>query len=390
MIYDNLTKVAHLTKVKTTFNYSFIRQARIDIKGDPKDQFLVKFFDHKTNKFIHQSIIKGNMWSSPFISYFIKWRIEVYDLQNNKLDEHVFDASNKKVYISLESKALGDTLAWIPYVEKFRKEHNCKVVCSTFHNEWFETKYPEIEFIKPGQPSGAIYAMYSVGWYFKDEGHINTDKHPFDPRHYSLQKTASDILGIPFTEIKPNISYNTQKVDIKEPYIVIAPHASSHAKYWNAPNGWQSLIDWAKSQNYKVVMATQEPLGDEWHDSKLGGTLKNVIDKTGCDFDEACSLIKKAKSFVGVSSGLSWLSWTLNTPTVLISGFTEPKMEMSDCYRVYTPEGFCRGCQSTDRLDAGDWKWCPFHKNTNRHFECTTNISPDTVILNLKKSLNIY
>ena len=30
-------------------------------------------------------------------------------------------------------------------------------------------------------------------------------------------------------------------------------------------------------------MLTAEPLGDEWHDSKLGGTLTRVIDKTGFD-----------------------------------------------------------------------------------------------------------
>ena len=28
-------------------------------------------------------------------------------------------------------------------------------------------------------------------------------------------------------------------------------------------------------------MITKEPLGDEWHDSKLYGTLEGVIDKTG-------------------------------------------------------------------------------------------------------------
>jgi hypothetical protein len=45
--------------------------------------------------------------------------------------------------------------------------------------------------------------------------------------------------------------------------------------------GWQTVIDYLKDQGYKVVMITKERLGDDWHDSKLGGTLKGVIDKTG-------------------------------------------------------------------------------------------------------------
>ena len=33
----------------------------------------------------------------------------------------------KVVYIIFQSKGLGDTLAWFPYVEEFRKKYNCKV-----------------------------------------------------------------------------------------------------------------------------------------------------------------------------------------------------------------------------------------------------------------------
>ena len=33
--------------------------------------------------------------------------------------------------ICFDSKAIGDTLAWFPYVEEFRKKHECEVVVST-------------------------------------------------------------------------------------------------------------------------------------------------------------------------------------------------------------------------------------------------------------------
>jgi len=40
----------------------------------------------------------------------------------------VFNAEGKRVYIAMDSKALGDSLAWIPYVQEFKKQHKCEVI----------------------------------------------------------------------------------------------------------------------------------------------------------------------------------------------------------------------------------------------------------------------
>ena len=139
-------------------------------------------------------------------------------------------------------------------------------------------------------------------------------------------------------------------------------------------------------------MLTQESLGDEWHDSKLGGTLTGVVNKTG-DFPLKDRMvdIRDAKAFIGVGSGLSWLSWALNTPTVMISGFSYPYTEFQDCERVYPRDPkTCRGCFNRKWLDPGDWEWCPDHKDTPRQFECTKTITPDQVIASINKLLNIY
>jgi FkbM family methyltransferase len=39
-------------------------------------------------------------------------------------------------------------------------------------------------------------------------------------------------------------------------------------------------------------------------------------------------------------------------------------------------------------LDAGDWNWCPLHKNTDRMFECTKEITSEMVILEINKIIN--
>ena len=56
---------------------------------------------------------------------------------------------NKVVYVSLNTRALGDTLAWFPYVEEFRIKHGCFVRCLFKNSEYislFKDNYPSIEF----------------------------------------------------------------------------------------------------------------------------------------------------------------------------------------------------------------------------------------------------
>ena len=389
--YKN-TKILNIkTKdVKNTFNVNFVDGAFLEVIGSVEQEYNVKFINTKTNRVIHQSTIKNNMWTRTNIKYYVNWKIEVYS-NNSLVFEYKWNPEGKRVYIHLDSGALGDTLAWFPYVEEFRKTFKCSVICSTFHNNWFEGNYPDLEFVKPGTEVKDIYAMYNIGWFY-DGKNVIFDKIPIDFKKYPLQQTASEILGLKYLEVKPKVNSAKKKTNVKGDYVVIAPHASAHAKYWNHPNGWQTVIDYLNSKDYKVVMLTQEPLGDDWHDSKLGGTLTGVVNKTG-DFPLKDRMvdIRDAKAFIGVGSGLSWLSWALNTPTVMISGFSYPYTEFQDCERVYPQDPkTCRGCFNRKWLNPGDWEWCPDHKDTPRQFECTKTITPDQVIASINKLLNIY
>jgi len=374
------------------FKVSFINGAKIEVlNNNSSNEYLVKFIDNQTQHLHYETVLKEGYWASPTIKYFIEWRIEVYDIDNNKIYEHLYNASNQKVLIYFDSKALGDTISWFPFVEEFRKKHKCKVIVSTYHNYFFEKKYPNLKFIKPGNLENNIYAQYNVGWFYNKNNTIDYNKVPINFKLNNLGKTCSSTLGLNYQELKPKIYYSNQKPIIKDPYICIAPHASALAKYWNYPGGWQVLIDFFNSKGYKVMMITGEPLGDEWHDSKLGGTLKNVIDRTGkIPFDNIINDLIHAKAFIGVSSGLSWLSWAVNCHTTIISGFTQPVTEMESCNRIFTPSSeICNGCFNYNKLDPGDWKWCPEHKDTFRQFECTKSIQPSTIINSLCKYLKI-
>jgi autotransporter strand-loop-strand O-heptosyltransferase len=388
--YNNLVK-RHIEPLKPRNKVivNFNNGAKVEILGKYKTSYDVEFIDKSTNVSVHKSTISNNMWTKTNIKRFIDYKIIITNTDDNTIEVHDFNAKDKKVYIHLDSKALGDTIAWFPYIEEFRKKHQCEMVVSTFHNHMFASEYLDIGFVKPGDTVYNTYAIYGVGWYYDGKGNVDKNVHIRDIKSIPLQQTASDILGLKPIEIKPQLSFINSGSEIEGKYVCIAPHASALAKYWNYKNGWQEIVDYLNWKGYKVVMITQEPLGDAWHDSKLGGTLKNVIDKTGnFPLSERANDIMNAEAFIGVSSGLSWISWACNAPTVMISGFTKEWNEFTTGQRVYTPDNNCSGCSNKHKFDPGDWKWCPEHKDTDRMFECTTSITPKMVINKLSKYLN--
>tara|TARA_R110000803_G_scaffold66853_1_gene128448 strand:- start:695 stop:1891 length:1197 start_codon:yes stop_codon:yes gene_type:complete len=377
-------------EASNVFNVNFVDGAFIEILGTQDAQYKVTFKDTKKNKIIHTATINNNMWARANLKYCIDWNIEVKNTANGEVVyEHQFNPKGKRVYIHLDSSSIGDTLAWFPYIEEFRKKWGCDVITSTFHNDWFESNYPELKFVSPGAEVADIYAMLSIGWFYNGK-EINEERIPIDFRKHPLQQTASEILNVKYKETKPIVSVPSIGTDIVGKYVVIAPHASSHAKYWMYPGGWQTVIDYLNNKGYKVVMLTQEPLEDEWHDSKLGGTLINVVDKTGnSPLVERMIDIRDAELFIGVGSGLSWVSWALDTPTILISGFSYPYTEFQDCERIYPKDNsICRGCFNREWLDPGDWEWCPDQKDTPRQFECTKSIPPSQVLTSIQNLLH--
>ena len=233
--------------------------------------------------------------------------------------------------------------------------------------------------------------MYEVGWFYNDEtDKLHGFKQPSDPKSYTLQQTATNILGLEYKEIIPKMDYKISKRPIKEKYVCISPHASAGAKYWQHPTGWQDTIDYLNNNGYKVVLISKEKHNDNWENRKLplGKPFKNIIDKTGnIPMDDIINLIHHSELYIGVSSGLAWLSWALKKQVVMISGFSSDWTEFTINIERIINKDVCNSCFNNFKLDASDWDWCPVHKNTSRQFECTKKILPETVIEGITRSL---
>ena len=114
--------------------------------------------------------------------------------------------------------------------------------------------------------------------------------------------------------------------------------------------------------------------------------LKNVIDHTGSyPLEQRINEINHCEFIITISTGLAWISWSLNKKVVMISGFTKPYCEFKEDNIRIINENVCNGC--FNRVDI-DWKekdWCPDHKGTERQFECTKKITPKMVKDEIKK-----
>ena len=348
----------------------------VEVLGDSSYKYLVKFIDSKDNKILYESVISPNHWTACSIKYFVKWRIQIENLSTKEITIDEFNLDNKIVRVSLDSSSLGDTLAWTPHVNEFAEKNNCTVIISTFKNFLFDTeKYPRLHFVNPGVTYENTYCNYMIGWFYDDFG-VNFYLNPREFKNVPLQATTSDILGLGESSIKPFLKVNNTKSPLDTKYICIAIHSTAQAKYWNNPTGWQDVVDHYKLNGYEVVIVSSE------HDGYMGNpNPKDVLYMKDNSMDTLMTYLYNCETFIGISSGISWLSWALNKKTVIISGFSKPVTEPLDdnVIRIFN-ESVCNGCFNSHRLDAGDWNWCPINKGTNKQFECSKSITSNDVI----------
>ncbi len=266
----------------------------------PDGWTLVSSGECKTNQTI---IGKTKQW-------FTIWSIHIVDEDNKIVFSDVFEPRGKIIFIKMDAYALGDTIAWIPYVEIFRQKHDCTVICSTFHNEILASEFPDILFVKPNIAIENVYAQFYIGACNDD----NPFYSPIKVNENPLQDVASSILGLRRTEQRPDLSYKVRHLpsNFEGPYVTLSEFGSAPSKHWKTEGGWQGIVNYLNDKGYKVVVLSKEKT-----------SLTGIIDRSGdLPLGDRMIDIFNARMHLGVSSGLSWLAWSLGTHTVMISDVT--------------------------------------------------------------------
>lgn len=269
--------------------------------------------------------------------------------------------SENIISVRFDCFGLGDNIAFIPYVEEYRKQTGKTVIVSTFYNELFYREYPDLVFCEPNNILRNIEKVYiGVSVNGGDRGLKNWQKLP-------LQQVPCEILGLDYEPIQPKVSCADIVIPFKN-YICISEFSTRKMKEWNCPNGWQEVVDYCTLQGVKVVVC-----------SKQKTHLKGVIDCTGDrPLLNRAKLLKDSIGFIGCSSGLAWISHAVETPVIMISGCTHDWHEFS-CNRVINKK-VCHGCINNEKEMHDDMD-CT---NENK-YECSTEIKPKYVIMELDK-----
>lgn len=316
--------------------------------------------------------------------YYVRFAWEVRDAEGALVfcDEMKLDGELVAIFMPVQT--IGDTLAWFPYIEEFRKVHGCSVIAAVGKKfvPLLKKQYPDITFMSPEEAMKRNpYACYYLGLYWMDD----FDRQPCDHRFVGLHKTAGYILGLDTQhEYKPRLKLDASR-KIKKPYVCIAAQATCMSKCWVNPTGWMDVVQFLKDSGYRVLCMDRD---------KVQGVGINVNyipygaeDFTGdLPLQERINIIKDADFFIGLASGLSWLAWACNVPVVMISGFSHPTTEFYTPHRVINYHA-CNSCWNDVRFDFdhNDWMWCPRHKGTDRQFECMRLISSKQVIDTIKR-----
>lgn len=360
-------------------NVHFIDGPFVEIVEDNDYLYNVQFINKKNNKLEFELNLRSNHWARSVKKYYVDWLVKIKGIDNDYYYEHHLNLENSRVMICFESKSLGDSLAWMPYVEKFRQENKCKVICSSFNNDLFKEQYPEIEFILPGNSVDNVYALYRLGVFYDNNRNVDYTKHMTDPKKEPLLKVGSDILGLKYEEIRPKLKDFKVK---KKKLVTIAIHSTAQCKYWNNKTGWQEVVDFLNDKGYEVRLLSKEENGymGNWHP-------KGITQQPKGSLNDVIKVLQESKLFIGISSGLSWLSWAAGTETVIISGFTDVDLEPINGVTRIIDKNVCNSCWSSHEFDPGDWNWCPIQKGTDRQFECSKVITGQDVIKKIKKLL---
>ena len=337
----------------------------------PGEKYLVQVRDYYNELMLFNEEIENTTLISAE-KFFVHWQITI--IKNGQvLFDYKFNPTGQRVHFVFH-QALGDNITLFPYMEAVQKAYNCKISCSVpqYLHEIIRTYYPNVELTE--ELPYDTYATYYMAACINVPIAAN-----FDSRAVPLVDIGKTILADSnIGEVNRVIFKPTKPRQIQEPYVCIAVQASTTAKSWLYPGGWKIVVDYLKQRGYRVLCIDRDKECNNY--DNVVTMPEGAEDFTGnIPLIERVNMLAYADFFISISSGLSWVAWSLDIPILMISGITEDWYEFPTPYRVRN-QMVCNGCFNDLRVDLADCYHCKRHKDTERQFECSKRISPTKVL----------
>lgn len=387
--------ISDLLSYKTEYyRYDFNNGFRISFTDCSQDYYIV-IRDKNTKYQYFRGIIspERNVIYSYEKKYFIEYEISIHMMNNNvpncyPFEVITFDLYNKDILILISGSedrcGLGDEISWLQATVHFHNKYPKTniYICTSYSelNVLIKKFAPYLNIIDyKSIKNKKFYATYLNGCFFND---TNRNYNPIDFRLQSLISMGYNVLGIEEDKQNPALLFKYDTPKKEKPYVCIGVHASGIFKEWLPDEGeYERLVDFLKNLGYDVYII------DKDEESKANNLIRtkipsNAINLTGYyTLEERAKILSGADFFIGVSSGLSWLAWSVGIPVVLISGFTNPITEFYTPYRVINYNK-CNSCWNDyfkeNIIENPCPRKCDIYKND--YLECTTSITSLMVI----------
>lgn len=146
------------------FYVSFLDGCVVTATSKTPQPLFIKFVDKNTNKIVcEDTFISGEPYHLNK-KHYMNYEISVFNLNGEQVYKYDMDLKNKTVWFKLFTKNKTEILSWLASVVSFKKHHGCKVLCSTYCNNFVSNKYPTIQFIPMESvvKNTELFAVYKI------------------------------------------------------------------------------------------------------------------------------------------------------------------------------------------------------------------------------------
>lgn len=313
---------------------------------------------------------------------------KIWEIDNVVVEKERTTSKSEGTLVEIQSNALGDTIGAIAVINKFRKESNKNVSVICKNPDLFRKSYPEIKF----------YDKNSTYEYIPSDNLWKINNDQFNEKILTTYKFDMPLLdgfakdfGMDASGVEPKIDVKIKERPIKSKYVCIAVQSTAQCKYWNYPGGWDILCGMLRKKGLTPICIDKDfsfGITNNFNEAPSKSVKKN-----GMSLEDTINYLYHSEFFIGLSSGLSWLSQAVGKPTVIISNATSKDHEYVNdkTIRIYD-ESVCHGCfnKPENKFDASDWLWCPVYRHDElRRFICTKAITPESVMDKIENNFNI-
>lgn len=293
-----------------------------------------------------------------------------------------------RTLVDIVSNSIGDNIGAIAVIDKWRRITGKKIGVISSYPELIRKSYPDILIYKKSDINVEISPEKSI-WRINDLLYTEKISTTYKFEVPLLTGYAKDFGIDDISDIEIKVDNFAGDRPLRGKYVCIGVHSTSQCKYWNYPDAWNELCKLLRRKNLTPVCIERD------YSFGIKGYMNDVpnrsLKKLGMSFNDILNYINHSEMFIGLSSGLSWISQGLNKPTVIISNVTSKDNEYVNdkTLRIYN-ENVCHGCFHKYPFNASDWLWCPVYRNDeSRRFICTKSITPESVMEKIEKIFNI-